>query len=203
MRWFWIDRYLEFESGRYAVAIKNVSLAEEHLHDHFPGAPMMPNSLIVEGIAQTGGLLVGEYNQFGKRVVLAKVSRAKFHFPAVPGDTLTYRTQIEEIQARRRDGHRHQSRRRAAAGRGRNVLCAPQRRKAAKATCFTPRCCSPGSACSACSRSATPATARRSKSRPRWPRMIPPIPKSSPAFETAKKGDWLRAKEVASARIYA
>jgi 3-hydroxyacyl-[acyl-carrier-protein] dehydratase len=98
MRWFWIDRYLEFESGRYAVAVKNVSLAEEHLHDHFPGAPTMPNSLIVEGMAQTGGLLVGEANQFQKRVVLAKVSRAKFHFTALPGDTLTYRTQIEEIK---------------------------------------------------------------------------------------------------------
>jgi 3-hydroxyacyl-[acyl-carrier-protein] dehydratase len=98
MRWFWIDRYLEFESGRYAVAVKNVSLAEEHLHDHFPGAPVMPNSLIVEGIAQSGGLLVAEYNNFAKRVVLAKVSRASFHFLALPGDTLIYRTKIEEIK---------------------------------------------------------------------------------------------------------
>ena len=57
MRWIWIDRFVEFESGRRAVAIKNVSLAEEHLHDHFPGYPIMPNSLITEGLAQTGGLL--------------------------------------------------------------------------------------------------------------------------------------------------
>jgi 3-hydroxyacyl-[acyl-carrier-protein] dehydratase len=98
MRWFWIDRYLEFESGRYAVAVKNVSLAEDHLHDHFPGAPIMPNSLVVEGIAQAGGLLVGEYNDFARRVVLAKVSRATFHIAAMPGDTLTYRVQIEEIK---------------------------------------------------------------------------------------------------------
>ena len=54
MRWFWIDRFTEFESGSSATAIKNVSLAEEHLHDHFPGVPLMPNSLIIEGIAQTG-----------------------------------------------------------------------------------------------------------------------------------------------------
>lgn len=98
MRWFWVDRYLEFESGRYAVAVKNVSLAEDHLHDHFPGAPTMPNSLVVEGIAQTGGLLVAEVNDFKERVVLAKVSRAKFYFDAAPGDTLTYRTKIEEIK---------------------------------------------------------------------------------------------------------
>jgi len=97
MRWFWIDRFTEFESGRRATAIKNVSLAEEHLHDHFPGAPMMPNSLVIEGIAQTAGLLVGEHGGFEERVVLAKVARATFHFPAVPGDTLEYRVEIDDI----------------------------------------------------------------------------------------------------------
>lgn len=98
MRWFWIDRYTEFESGRSATAVKNVSLAEEHLHDHFPGAPIMPNTLIIEGIAQTGGLLVAEHSGFNERVVLAKVAKARFHLPATPGDTLTYRVTIEDIQ---------------------------------------------------------------------------------------------------------
>jgi 3-hydroxyacyl-[acyl-carrier-protein] dehydratase len=97
MRWFWIDRFTEFESGSRATAIKNVSLAEEHLHDHFPGAPVMPNSLVIEGIAQTGGLLVGEHSGFEERVILAKVAKAHFHFSAVPGDTLTYRTTIDDI----------------------------------------------------------------------------------------------------------
>ncbi|HVA48783.1 MAG TPA: 3-hydroxyacyl-ACP dehydratase FabZ family protein [Pirellulales bacterium] len=97
MRWIWIDRFLEFDSGRRATAIKNVSLAEEHLHDHFPGYPVMPNSLILEGLAQTGGLLVGEVNQFEEKVILAKVSKAVFHFLAVPGDTLRYTATIETI----------------------------------------------------------------------------------------------------------
>lgn len=97
MRWIWIDRFLEFESGKRAVAIKNVSLAEEHLHDHFPGRPVMPNSLITEGIAQTAGLLVGEYHAFSKKVVLAKLTKAVFHFPAVPGDTLRYEAVINDI----------------------------------------------------------------------------------------------------------
>jgi 3-hydroxyacyl-[acyl-carrier-protein] dehydratase len=97
MRWFWIDRFTEFESGRSATAIKNVSLAEEHLHDHFPGAPLMPNSLVIEGIAQTGGLLVGEHSGFEERVILAKVAKARFHFSAVPGDTLTYHATIDDI----------------------------------------------------------------------------------------------------------
>jgi len=98
MRWFWFDRYLEFESGKRAVAIKNVSLAEEHLHDHFPGAPTMPNSLIIEGLAQTAGLLVGEAKNFERRVVLAKLSKALFYLPARPGDTLTYRADVQEIR---------------------------------------------------------------------------------------------------------
>ncbi|MDZ4819604.1 MAG: 3-hydroxyacyl-ACP dehydratase FabZ family protein [Planctomycetota bacterium] len=98
MRWYWVDRYVEFVSGSYAVGVKNVSLAEEHVHDHFPASPTMPNSLILEGIAQTGGLLVAEANLFARRVVLAKVSKAKFYFEAVPGDTLTYRTEILELK---------------------------------------------------------------------------------------------------------
>jgi len=97
MRWFWIDRFTEFESGRRATAIKNISLAEEHLHDHFPGSPLMPNSLVVEGLAQTGGLLVSEHGGFAERVVLAKISKAKFHCHGAPGDTLTYRTTIDDI----------------------------------------------------------------------------------------------------------
>lgn len=97
MRWIWIDRFIEFESGRRAQAIKNLTLAEEHLHDHFHGAPQMPAGLILEGLAQTGGLLVGEYYQFQKKVVLAKVPRVEFHFAAVPGDTLRYTAEISEI----------------------------------------------------------------------------------------------------------
>jgi 3-hydroxyacyl-[acyl-carrier-protein] dehydratase len=98
MRWIWIDRFVEFESGRRARAVKNLTLAEEHLHDHFPGWPVMPNSLIIEGLAQTGGILVGETHGFKRNVVLAKVSRARFHFPAVPGDTLIYTAHAEYIQ---------------------------------------------------------------------------------------------------------
>ncbi len=67
MRWFWFDRYTEFVSGKHAVGIKNVTLAEEHLHDHFPGCPVMPNALIIEGLAQTGGLLVSEAQNYERR----------------------------------------------------------------------------------------------------------------------------------------
>lgn len=94
MRWMWIDRFTEFVSGSHATAIKNVTLAEEHLHDHFPGFPVMPASLIVEGLAQTGGILLGEKNQFSHVVILGKIPRMKFHGWAVPGDTLTYTAKL-------------------------------------------------------------------------------------------------------------
>ena len=98
MRWFWIDRFTEFTSGRSATAIKTFSLSEDHLHDHFPGASIMPNTLVLEGMAQTAGLLVCEHSGFTKQVVLAKVSKAVFHCEAWPGDTLTYRAQAHNIQ---------------------------------------------------------------------------------------------------------
>ncbi len=99
MRWFWIDRFTEFVSGEYAVAIKAVSLGEEHLHDYQSSAPMLPQTLVVEGIAQTAGLLMGEATQFQAKLVLAKVAKAVFAFPALPGDTLTYRAAIESRNA--------------------------------------------------------------------------------------------------------
>ena len=64
MRWIWIDRFIEFNSGKSARAVKNLSLAEDHFADHFPGYPVMPACLILEGLAQTGGILVGEANDF-------------------------------------------------------------------------------------------------------------------------------------------
>jgi 3-hydroxyacyl-[acyl-carrier-protein] dehydratase len=98
MRWIWIDRFIEFESGSHARAVKNVTLAEEHLHDHFPGFPVMPGSLILEGLAQTGGILLGETSQFAHIVILAKVPRITFHSWACPGDTLIYSARLIDVR---------------------------------------------------------------------------------------------------------
>jgi 3-hydroxyacyl-[acyl-carrier-protein] dehydratase len=94
MRWFWLDRFTEFVSGSHATAIKCVSLSEDHLHDHWPFYPLMPNSLVAEGMAQCGGLLVSEVYKFSELVVLAKFARCSFEGEVRPGDTLRYRTQI-------------------------------------------------------------------------------------------------------------
>ena len=98
MRWIWIDRFIEFEKGSHAKAIKNVSLAEEHLHDHLPGFPVMPGSLMLEGMAQTGGILLGQVHDFKHVVILAKVPKIEFHSWVVPGDTLTYSAQLLEAR---------------------------------------------------------------------------------------------------------
>ena len=97
MRWIWIDRFVAFEPGKRAEAVKNVSLAEEHLHDHWEAFPVMPASLMIEGMAQTAGILVGQARNFEEKVILAKISLAEFDDIVVPGDQITYQAEIETI----------------------------------------------------------------------------------------------------------
>lgn len=109
MRWLWIDRVVELVPRQRLVAVKLVSLAEEHLHDHFgarvgpdgrvlrPPAPVMPGSLIIEGMAQSAGILVGHAEAFREKVILAKVQQAELEFDAFPGDVLRYTATIEQM----------------------------------------------------------------------------------------------------------
>jgi len=97
MRWIWIDKFVEFTPRTSATAVKNVSLAEEHLHDLYPGFPIVPHSLIIEGMAQTAGILVGEARNFEEKVILAKIGRATFHRLVRPGDTMAYAAKIEQL----------------------------------------------------------------------------------------------------------
>ena len=97
MRWIWIDKFIEVNSGKNAVALKNVSLAEEHLHDHFPGFPIMPECLMIEAMAQTAGILVGEARNFDEKVILAKINKAAFYHYVRPGDTITIHANLDSI----------------------------------------------------------------------------------------------------------
>jgi 3-hydroxyacyl-[acyl-carrier-protein] dehydratase len=105
MRWMWIDRVVALEPGKRLVAVKLVSLAEEHLHDHFAadelGAamPVMPASLIIEGMAQSAGILVGHAGQFQEKVILAKVGKAELLEDATPGCVLRYTATILQMDA--------------------------------------------------------------------------------------------------------
>jgi 3-hydroxyacyl-[acyl-carrier-protein] dehydratase len=97
MRWIWIDKFEEFKSGDCAIALKNVTLAEEHLHDHFPGFPIMPECLMIEAMAQTAGILVGEARKFQEKVVLAKIKNAVFFDFVRPGDTIRIHAKLEVV----------------------------------------------------------------------------------------------------------
>tara|TARA_R110002049_G_scaffold50370_2_gene142963 strand:+ start:15884 stop:16390 length:507 start_codon:yes stop_codon:yes gene_type:complete len=98
MRWLWIDRFTEFVSGSHARGFKNVTLAEEAIDDYSPSFPMLPPTLIIESLAQLGGVLILEHFNFEKRAVLAKVGKATYHFPARTGDRLDYHVQLDAVQ---------------------------------------------------------------------------------------------------------
>jgi len=99
MRWFWVDRFTEFVSGSHANGIKNIALDEEVVDDYQPGFACLPPTLIIEGMAQIGGILIAEHFEFEKRIVLAKVNKAIFHQPARPGDQLHYSVKLDRVQA--------------------------------------------------------------------------------------------------------
>ncbi len=98
MRWFWIDRFEKFVSGVEATTVKNVTLGEEPLDDYLPGYPHYPSSLMIEGMAQTGGLLISQMQDFTQRIVLAKVSKAHFNMIAEPGDQLRLNAKLMSLQ---------------------------------------------------------------------------------------------------------
>jgi len=98
MRWFWVDRFTEFVSGSHASGIKNVALDQEVLDDYCGIYPFFPPTLMIEGLAQLGGILVAEHYDWDKRVVLAKVGNATFHSPSLPGDQMIYRVQLDGTQ---------------------------------------------------------------------------------------------------------
>jgi len=85
-----IDRIIEIERKKRIVSLKNVTINEPFFQGHFPGYPIMPGALVVEAIAQTGGvLLMPEVPDRDKKLmVFTGIERAKFRRPVVPGDQL-------------------------------------------------------------------------------------------------------------------
>jgi 3-hydroxyacyl-[acyl-carrier-protein] dehydratase len=88
-----VDRIVERRGDEYGVGIKNVTANEPHFQGHFPGRPVMPGVLIVEGMAQTAGAICAAAHGIDKpmSVLFITIDKAKFRKPVVPGDTLEYR----------------------------------------------------------------------------------------------------------------
>jgi len=104
-----IDRIVEFEPTKRLVAIKNVTINEPFFQGHFPGHPIMPGVLVVEAMAQAGGIIMLHEipDREQKLVVFTGIERAKFRRPVTPGDqlrievnVLSFRTRAGRIEGR-------------------------------------------------------------------------------------------------------
>jgi len=95
-----VDRIIEIEPMKRAVGIKNVSINEQFFQGHFPGHPVMPGVLILEAMAQVGGvaMLYPEENR-GKLAFFAGMDRVKFRKPVVPGDQLRMVAEIIKVRS--------------------------------------------------------------------------------------------------------
>ncbi|MBI2743868.1 MAG: 3-hydroxyacyl-ACP dehydratase FabZ [Chlamydiales bacterium] len=89
-----VDRILEMNlEENFIIGQKNVTSNEQFFQGHFPGAPIMPGVLVLEALAQTGGILVHQKGKSDKIAVLLNVNNAKFRRPVMPGDVLILHAQ--------------------------------------------------------------------------------------------------------------
>jgi len=97
-----VDRILEYEPGVRAVGLKNVTINEPFFQGHFPGRPIMPGALLIEAMAQVGGIVCGQLpDAVGKIPLLVGVEKARFRRQVVPGDQVIITAEDLRIKARR------------------------------------------------------------------------------------------------------
>jgi 3-hydroxyacyl-[acyl-carrier-protein] dehydratase len=99
-----VDRVLECHAGQSITAIKNVTVNEQFFSGHFPGRPVMPGVLILEGLAQTAGILcfvtAGIYPDETVKFYFAGIDKARFRRPVLPGDQLVLKaTLVRKIRS--------------------------------------------------------------------------------------------------------
>src|SRR6202161_3612355 len=95
MRFVLIDRIVEMNDGKSVVAVKNLSLCEEYLADHFPGFPVMPGVLMLEALTQAGAWLVRDMEDFAKSIIhLKKDKTIKYRSFVEPGRQLELRVEM-------------------------------------------------------------------------------------------------------------
>ena len=97
-----VDRIIENVPGKKAVALKNVTINEPQFQGHFPERPLMPGVLIVESMAQVGGIIVTQMPDLPKGLfVFAGINNVKFRRPVVPGDQLIITCELLSIKRKR------------------------------------------------------------------------------------------------------
>jgi 3-hydroxyacyl-[acyl-carrier-protein] dehydratase len=97
-----VDRVTDIRGDEHGIGIKNVTINEPHFLGHFPGNPVMPGVLVIEGMAQTAGVLclrLTQSNDKRRSVLFLTIDKAKFRKQVVPGDTLEYH--VNKIARRR------------------------------------------------------------------------------------------------------
>jgi 3-hydroxyacyl-[acyl-carrier-protein] dehydratase len=94
-----IDRVLEIEPGKKAVALKNISIDEPYFQGHFPREPVMPSILIIEALAQTGGIAFHSSfeKEEGSVPFLARIDEFRLKGKIIPGDSIILEAKIEHI----------------------------------------------------------------------------------------------------------
>jgi len=86
-----VDRIIEIDGDNSAIGIKNVTANEPQFMGHFPGAPIMPGVLLIEGMAQTAGAICARVSgQSGNLVYFMTIDNARFRKPVVPGDRVEF-----------------------------------------------------------------------------------------------------------------
>ncbi|MFC2171971.1 3-hydroxyacyl-ACP dehydratase FabZ [Acidobacteriota bacterium] len=90
-----VDRVVEIEEGKRIVGIKNVTYNESYFQGHFPGNPVMPGVLLIEAMAQVGGILIAKSTETkGAFPFFVGIDKAKFRKPVVPGDQIRFEVEI-------------------------------------------------------------------------------------------------------------
>ena len=99
-----VDRITDMEKGKSIIGYKNISISEPAFQGHFPGHPIYPGVMILEGMAQAGGILALKSNDLtseelkNKLIYFMSIDKAKFRTPVKPGDKLEYRIEVKKLR---------------------------------------------------------------------------------------------------------